>query len=226
MRLSVADTGAGMPPEVLARVTEPFFTTKGEGQGTGLGLAMAKGVAEQSGGALAIESAPGRGTTVTLWFPLAPAPEAAPAPPEAAAADPAASGRRRVRILLVDDDPIVREVTAEGLEAEGFAVLSAASGPAALALLEAGEAVDLVLSDLSMPGMDGLALIREAQRRRPALPAILLTGFASNAAELAVNGVLSGSFSLLRKPVTPQGLAERVAVLLEGVNAAGGGDVG
>ncbi len=219
VRLCVTDTGTGMSPEVLARATEPFFTTKAQGQGTGLGLAMAKGFAEQSGGGLTIESAPGQGTTVMLWFPAS-AHQAVTAPlgEDGPQHTPQADPERRIRILLVDDDPIVREVTAEGLKDEGFSICLAASGAAALAVLDAGERVDLLISDLSMPGMDGLAVIREAQKRRRHLPAILLTGFATNAAELAVGGVLSGSFSLLRKPVTVRHIIERIEMLLEGTD--------
>jgi len=217
VRLAVTDTGAGMPPDVLARVTEPFFTTKPQGKGTGLGLAMARGFAEQSGGGLHIESAPGRGTTVTLWFPLA---EALPGPmPEQAGSGEKPADIERARLLVVDDDTIVRTFIIEELEAAGYAVVSAGDGPLALALVDSGEPVDLLVSDLSMPGMDGVALVREVQRRRPGLPAILLTGFATNVAEIAVSGAVSGAFSLLRKPVEGKVLAERVAVLLEGVAA-------
>ena len=104
-----------------------------------------------------------------------------------------------------------------------YAVLSVCSGREALESLEAGNAADLLVSDLSMPAMDGLALIREAQQRQPGLPAILLTGFATDAAELAISGAFSGAFSLLRKPVEARVLAERAAVLLEGKEVAGKG---
>jgi signal transduction histidine kinase/CheY-like chemotaxis protein len=213
IRLSVTDTGPGMTPDVLARVTEPFFTTKEQGKGTGLGLAMARGFADQSGGGLRIESTQGLGTMVRLWLPLADGISVAATSPAETAAFAAAP--RRARLLMVDDDQFVREITAQGMETEGYAVLSAADGPAALAMLDAGEPVNLIICDLSMPGMDGLAVIREAQRRRQGLRAILLTGFVSNAAEIAVSGALSGSFSLLRKPATVSQLAERVAMLLE-----------
>ncbi|MCW8086667.1 hybrid sensor histidine kinase/response regulator [Sabulicella glaciei] len=218
VRLSVSDTGTGMSPEIVARATEPFFTTKPPGQGTGLGLAIVRGFAEQSGGALGIESASGRGTAVHLWLPLAEA-EASGEPPSVAPAEAPRDGVR-ARLMLVDDDAVVRGVTAEQLAEAGYAVRQAADGPSALALLDAGEAVDLLVSDLSMPGMDGVSLVRAAQRRRPRLPAILLTGFATHAAELALGGALSGTFSLLRKPVTAEQLAERVAVLLEGSGVA------
>ncbi|MDO9714250.1 hybrid sensor histidine kinase/response regulator [Paracraurococcus lichenis] len=217
VRLGVRDTGEGMTPEVLARASEPFFTTKPEGKGTGLGLAMARGFAEQSGGALHIESTPEIGTTVALWLPVADAelPAAAPAiAPQA--------GERTAQVLLVDDEAAVRDITAEGLRAAGYAVRPAASAAEALAHLDAGGVVDILVSDLSMPGIDGLALVREAQRRQPGLPAILLTGFVTDAAELAMGGALSGAFTLLRKPVEPAALAERMAVLLEGREAEGG----
>ena len=214
IRLSVGDTGSGMTQDVLARAAEPFFTTKPSGRGTGLGLAMARGFAEQSGGSLQIDSVAGQGTVVSLWLPVTAARDLPvthrPEPQE----PPIGTGRARV--LLVDDDATVREVTAEQLENAGYAVVTADSGPAALELLDAGEAVNLVISDLSMAGMDGVAVIREAQRRRPGLPAMLLTGFVTTAAELAVGGALRGTFSLLRKPATAQQLAERAAVLLEG----------
>jgi CheY-like chemotaxis protein len=114
----------------------------------------------------------------------------------------------------VDDDEIVRHVITELMEAADFVVLSAESAAAAITLLDTDAEVDILISDLSMPEMDGVTLIREAQRRRPGLPAILLTGFATNAAEIAVGGAVSGAFSLLRKPVQGQHLAERVAALL------------
>ncbi len=217
VRLSVSDTGAGMDSATLARAAEPFFTTKPQGKGTGLGLAMARGFVEQSGGAMDIESAPGSGTTVRMWLPVA------TGIPTAASADcavkPASPGDARPRVLLVDDEELVRAITSEGLAAAGYVVLSACSGEQALERLDAGETVHLIVTDLSMPGLDGLALIREAQRRRPGLPAILLTGFATDMAEIAVGGALNGSFSLLRKPVEARVLAERVAVLLEGTGA-------
>jgi PAS domain S-box-containing protein len=224
IRLSVSDTGTGITPEVLARVTEPFFTTKAQGKGTGLGLAMARGFAEQSGGGLGIDSEPGRGTTVSVWLPVAVgavvSERTAPEPATPAWAGP------RAAVLLVDDEPIVRELTAEGLEGAGYSVVLADSGPAALDLLDRGQDVDVLVSDLSMPGMNGIAVIREAQRRRPGLRAILLTGFAGNAAELAIGGAVSGTFSLLRKPVTAEHLGERISVLLEGASPMGAGGTG
>jgi PAS domain S-box-containing protein len=214
VRITVADTGTGMDPATVARLGEPFFTTKPQGAGTGLGLSMAKGFAEQSGGALAVESSRGRGTTVSLWLPCAPlAATAVPAGagPAAAAADSGAATRR---VLVVDDEPIVREVLADLLEEAGYAVLAAAGGAEALRRLDEGEAVDVLITDLSMPEIGGVALIEAAQARRPSLPAVLLTGYAGDGASIAVSGALSGAYSLLRKPVEGAQLIERIEALM------------
>ncbi|WP_270939309.1 response regulator, partial [Falsiroseomonas oryzae] len=124
------------------------------------------------------------------------------------------------RILLVDDEAVVREVLAGQLEDAGFAVTQAADGTAALAVLEAGRCFDILVTDLAMPGLDGVALIRAAQRRKPALPAILLTGYAGDAATLAVGNAVGGRFVLLRKPITGAELADRVASILEAAEPA------
>ncbi|MFT8244953.1 PAS domain-containing protein [Roseomonas sp. BN140053] len=208
LRLFVADTGTGMAPAVLARVTEPFFTTKGEG--TGLGLAMARGFAEQSGGALGISSAPGSGTTVSLWLPVAEA--AAPAAAVTAPAGAAAAAR----LLLVDDEPAVRAVLAGGLEERGHVVSVAGSPAAALSMLRAGVAAEVLVTDLSMPGgMDGLGLLAAARDLRPGLPGILVTGYADEATGAAVDDAAATTpTALLRKPISSEALAAAVAGLL------------
>ncbi len=149
---------------------------------------------------------------MNIWLPIA--------DPSAPLPEPA--GRigtnrpdRAARLLVVDDEPLVREVITQQLEAAGHAVVSAEDSRQALRLLDDGEPVDLIVSDLSMPGMDGIAFLREANRRRPNLPAILLTGFATNAAEIAIGDAASGLLSLLRKPATEHELTQRVAMLLE-----------
>ena len=147
VRLVVADTGAGMDELTLLRAGEPFFTTKEQGKGTGLGLSMARGFAEQSGGAMKIESELGRGTKVMLWLPTSG--EASEGAPLARSAPANAATHR---LLLVDDDEPVRQVLAAQLADHGYAVIPVASGAAALALLDAGESVDALVSDLSMPG--------------------------------------------------------------------------
>ena len=211
VRLAVSDTGYGMNAATLARASEPFFTTKAPGKGTGLGLAMARGFAEQSGGGLRIESAPGHGTTVTLWLPVARIDAEPVVEPEHTASPP---GVEVPRVLLVDDEDLVREVLAQHLTDRGYTVVQAPEGITALALLDAGEPIDALVSDLSMPLMNGLALIREARQRRPGLPALLLTGFATEETEFEAHGGDDGGFSLLRKPVTGADLATGVAALL------------
>jgi PAS domain S-box-containing protein len=213
IRLRVTDTGTGMDAATLARAMEPFFTTKPAGKGTGLGLAMARGFAQQSGGTLLVESTPGSGTTVFLWLPQADA-AALPATP---ASEPGESAGPAGQILLVDDEAMVRDTLAEQLEEAGFAVLRAGNAGEALNYLETERSINMLVSDMTMPGgMDGIALVREAQARRPGLPAILLTGFAGDGTgtELALTGLLGDSFSLLRKPVSGAVLADRMQVML------------
>jgi signal transduction histidine kinase len=207
VRISLRDTGVGMTPEILARACEPFFTTKEPGQGTGLGLAMARGFAKQSGGALRIESEPGAGTVVSLWFPQSTA-EA-----EQAQATPAPSPEPPslpMRLMLVDDDSMVREVMAGELEARGFVVTTACDGPAALNLLDTGQVMDLVITDYAMPKMDGLTLIRQMRQRRPNLPALLLTGYAEGTAEVSLSEAQNRLTVLLRKPIGGDELATRI----------------
>jgi PAS domain S-box-containing protein len=220
IRLGVSDTGTGMDQATLARAAEPFFTTKKDGVGTGLGLSMAEAFVKQSAGGLSVDSTLGHGTTVSLWLP-----EARVEPTRAERAAPQAAAvltelATPVRVLMVDDEDSVREVLAIQLEDAGFTVLAVSSGVKALGLLAAGEAVDILVTDLSMPGMDGLALIRAAQECRRGLPALLLTGYAGDDTALALTGAVSGSFSLLRKPIRVVHLVERLRALL----AAGPGD--
>lgn len=204
IRIAVKDTGLGMDAPTLARATEPFFTTKSDSKGTGLGLAMAKGFVEQSGGALRITSERGLGTTVTLWLPCAdakarPALGSGPEPAQDNETPPASA--RSLRMLVVDDEMLVRTALADDLATQGWTVVTAASGAEALAHLDQPEALDLLVTDLAMPGMDGLALIRAARARRPRLPALLLTGHAGDAhAELLGLAEADGPFAMLRKP--------------------------
>ncbi|MCB4821275.1 ATP-binding protein [Roseicella aerolata] len=204
LRLAVRDTGMGMTPEVLSRIAEPFFTTKEVGQGTGLGLAMARGFAEQSGGGMLVESAPGRGTTVTLWLPQA-GPEdcaaAAPAPPPGLLCG--------LAVLLVDDERPVRETVAAELRDLGCRVTAVESGEAAIPLLRGPAPIDVLVTDLSMPGMSGLALIDHARLHRRGLPAVLLTGFAGDVEDEAAER----DFALLRKPVSGGQMAAALAAL-------------
>jgi PAS domain S-box-containing protein len=211
IRLDVIDTGVGMDAEVLARLGQPFFTTKPRGKGTGLGIAIVRGFAEQSGGGFAVESAPGRGTRVSLWLPLAADAVSGPAlagtrPPPAAPARPA------WRVLLAEDEALVREMLLAELTEAGCTVLPARNAEEALALLERGEAVDVLVTDFAMPDMDGIALIRAARQRRPGLPALLITGYAESEAEAME--AEAASVTLLHKPVSGEALLERLMALL------------
>jgi PAS domain S-box-containing protein len=214
VRLQVADTGTGMDAATLDRAREPFFTTKKVGSGTGLGLAMANGFAEQSGGGLNIASEPGAGTLVTLWLP-----EVAPAGAldHEGSRDMRAAGTTApagaARILVVDDEVIIRTLLAKNLEDCGYEVLVAATGLEALAIADTVK-LDALVTDLSMPGIDGLGVIRGVQAVQPHTPAVLLTGYAGDETALALRGAMSGTFSLLLKPVTEGQLLDRISTLL------------
>jgi CheY-like chemotaxis protein len=174
---------------------------------------MARGFSEQSGGGIHIESAPAKGTMVHLYFPATAAAKSLPSQDEVASIPPLEA--RSVRLLMVDDDAMVRDVLEDQMQDAGFVVTACGSGSEALAHLDHGEPVDALIADLSMPVMDGLTLIREARRRRPDLPAILLTGYSTNVADIGVDSDVSGPFVLLRKPIRGDALVEHVASLLK-----------
>ena len=197
--LEVVDTGVGMTPDVLARATEPFFTTR-TGSGTGLGLAQVHGFARQCGGDCEIESAPGEGTRVRVSLPLTEPPvqvaEAAPAPEVVK--------RDGLSVLVVDDDNQVRESLCEALRSEGFLVRSAADGPSGLAQM-AAETPDAVVLDYAMPGMTGAEVARRAQVAHPHLPIVFLSGYADS---LALDQIEAAA--VLRKPIAINDLSRAV----------------
>jgi signal transduction histidine kinase len=189
--LEVADTGVGMTSEVLARATEPFFTTR-TGSGTGLGLAQVHGFARQCGGDCEIDSAPGEGTRVRVWLPRTEPPALrVEAPPE-----PVATQRDGLRVLVVDDDRHVRDSLCEALASEGFLVRWASDGPSGLAQLEM-ETPDAVVLDYAMPGMTGAEVARRAQASHPHLPIVFLSGYADS---LALDQIEAAA--VLRKPIS------------------------
>jgi PAS domain S-box-containing protein len=177
VRLLVEDTGAGMPPDVMARAFEPFFTTKEVGKGTGLGLSQVYGVVTQFGGAVRLRSRVGEGTSVEILLPRAGAP---PERDQAAtgAADPAPVERGAATVLLVDDDPDVRDYAASCLGELGYAVIEAANGPDAIAVLSSAAALDALVVDFAMPGMNGLEVTDRARALRPGIAVLLTTGYA------------------------------------------------
>jgi PAS domain S-box-containing protein len=204
--ISVADTGEGMTDEVRKRAVEPFFTTKGPGKGSGLGLSMVHGVATQSGGGLRINSRIGRGTTVSVYLPRARGASAA----ASRGGTGSVTTHEQAAILVVDDDPDVREVAVSGLESLGYRTLSAESGPTALDVLSRDGKIDLVVVDMAMPEMNGVEFIKRARERHPALRAILVTGYADIGAFAPRQGD-----RVLQKPYRLEQLAEGVAEALQ-----------
>lgn len=209
VRVTVADTGSGMPQEVVDRAFDPFFTTKPIGQGTGLGLSMVYGFARQSGGFATIESRPGEGTGVSLLLPrhegeAAEGPLVQPAPE-------LTRGRGEV-IVVVEDDEVVRTLAAETLGAMGYAVRTASTGAQGAQLLNALGAVDLLLTDIGLPGgMSGKQLADAARATRPDLKVILITGYAQEATD---SDLLAQKIELLRKPVLIDVLLRKVQDVL------------
>jgi CheY-like chemotaxis protein len=204
VELSVADTGGGMSPETVKRVFEPFFTTKDVGKGTGLGLSQVYGFSRASGGVARIESDPGQGTTVSIFFPYS----NKPLTRAALAAAPALQAAKPGRVLLVEDDDTVAAAVEGMLQELGYQVTRARDALSGLHRLEADPTlVDLVFSDMVMPGpMDGAALAEEIRRRWPKLPVVLTTGF-SDAAESATQKGLR----LITKPYRLETLAVELA---------------
>ncbi|HEX4403708.1 MAG TPA: ATP-binding protein, partial [Polyangia bacterium] len=184
--LSVRDEGRGMTPEIRARIFEPFFTTKQADRGTGLGLSVVFGIIRQSGGAIQVDSEPGKGTEVRLYFPaVPPAPViAAPAPVDERDLD---AGPDEGTVLLVEDDVAVRKFGADALSAAGFNVRQASNGTEAVNFIErAGGDVSLVITDVIMPGLDGRALLEHVRRVAPAVPVLLVSGYLGVAQDLDV----------------------------------------
>ncbi len=215
VRLALEDTGVGMAPETLTRVFEPFFTTKEVGSGSGLGLPQVYGFAAQSHGAVRIESVPGEGTTVSIMLPRArfgvlaatARPSLEAEPPEETMA-PAAPG---TTVLLVEDDDRVAELAAEMLLQLGYGFTRVRTGPAALGVLGNGQRIDLVFSDILMPGgMNGAELAEEIRRRRPGLPILLATGFEDQ----AIAEARASDLPLLRKPYELWTLGQALRVVL------------
>jgi two-component system NtrC family sensor kinase len=209
--IRVADTGHGIPPDVLARVFEPFFTTKEVGKGTGLGLSQVYGFAKQSGGTATITSTEGRGTAITIYLPRSYEVPQAPAAKEQAEAPAEPAGT----VLLVEDNADVAEVGASLFRQLGYRVRSVVNAQAALAALRLDGDVDLVFSDILMPGgMNGLDLAREINERYPAIPVLLTTGYSASAQDAVRQGVV-----VQQKPYDLESLRRNIREAIEGAEA-------
>jgi PAS domain S-box-containing protein len=208
VRVSVRDTGIGMTEEVLRSAVEPFFTTKDRGKGSGLGLSQVYGMIRQSEGALQIDSNPGVGTEVRLYLPRATTNEDGDSEAEAQPAGRSAGGR----ILVVDDDPAVREVTVSMLRQIGYGVVETGSGQEALDALARGEVYDLMLIDIAMPGLSGPETARRARERWPGLRVLYVTGFADPSGQIDPG---SGDDPLIKKPFRFSELRDQVQLALK-----------
>lgn len=211
VRISVSDDGVGMDVATRKRVFEPFFTTKGPGKGTGLGLATAYGIVHQFQGHIALESAPGRGTTFHIDLPAL----AADVEPDAPERLAVGGGAGSEIVLVVEDDDVVRRIAVRSLERRGYRVAQASGGLQALELIDSGELVpELLVTDVIMPGMDGKALAEELQARLPALHVLYTSGYEDET--VARHGVLEPGLAFLAKPYSPEQLAGKVRAVLDG----------
>ncbi len=208
--ITVRDNGTGMTADVRARAFEPFFTTKAPGSGSGLGLSQVYGTARQSGGGVRIDSTPGDGTSVTIYLPRASTMAGSPPPVSRV---PSSAGRGNV--LMVDDDPLVRETTAAVLRDFGYEVREASGGAAALDLLRRDDRIEVLLTDVVMPGMNGAELVRLALDARPGLAVLFMSGYA---APEEITGALR-RHRLVRKPFLPVDLATQIEAALAEAHA-------
>jgi len=207
--IAVTDSGVGMSAEVAARAFDPFFTTKPIGQGTGLGLSMIYGFARQSNGHATIDSKLGRGTSVRVYLPRHHGKIAAAHAPAAKHAKYASAGET---VMVIEDEPVVRGVVLEMLAEQGYRVLEAVDGPSGLKILRSNEAVDLLVTDVGLPGMNGRQVADQARETRPELKILFITGYAESAA--ISDGFLQPGMEMITKPFELDHLAWRVRAML------------
>lgn len=212
--MCVTDTGTGMTPEVQARAFDPFYTTKPMGEGTGLGLSMIYGFARQSGGQVRIYSEVGQGTTMCIYLPRH---YGDASDDDGAVALDTAAGpvEGRHSVMVVDDEPTIRMLVVEILEEMGHVVLEAGDGPSALRLLGTGAHVDLLITDVGLPGqMNGRQVADAAIEILPHLKVLFITGYAENA--VIGNGPLGPNMALMTKPFAMDIIADRIRTILAG----------
>lgn len=213
--LSISDSGSGMTPEVLDRAFEPFFTTKPAGQGTGLGLSQVYGFVKQSGGHVSLYNEPGHGSTVKIYLQRYMADMQLRDTRETSVA----VGQNSETILVVEDDPQVRAFAVDALRELNYTVLEAAEAGSAANLLDRhGTAIDLLLTDVVLPGMNGRQLAADAQRRRPHLKVLFMTGYSRNA--IVHQGKLDADVELISKPFTQAALAAKIRSVLDDTGRA------
>jgi CheY-like chemotaxis protein len=211
--LCVTDTGAGMTPEVAARAFDPFFTTKPLGQGTGLGLSMIYGFVRQSGGQVRIYSEPGQGTTMCLYLPryIGEVEEGR----GLAGRGEADYGGHGETVLVIDDEASVRMLIVDILEDAGYAAIEAADGPSGLKVLQSGARIDLLVTDVGLPGgMNGRQVADAGRVLRPGLKVLFITGYAENA--VVGNGHLEPGMHVMTKPFAVDSLGEKIRQVIDG----------
>lgn len=208
--ITVSDTGIGMPPDVIAKAFDPFFTTKAVGKGTGLGLSQVYGFVRQSGGHVKIYSEDGAGTTIKIYLPRYIGEDAEP---EGQWGSDLLLGEQKEVVLVVDDEPAVRQFSVDALTELGYRVLEADGAVAALRLLDAHPEITLLFTDIVMPDINGRKLADEARKRRPGLKVLFTTGYTRNA--IVHNGVLDPGVALISKPYAIEELAAKVRAVIE-----------
>jgi CheY-like chemotaxis protein len=211
--LSVADTGCGMTPDVIARAFDPFFTTKPIGKGTGLGLSMLYGFVRQSEGCVKVESEVGRGTTFRLHLPRHRG-DAEDEQDQARGAAGSAEAERGETVLVVDDEPTVRMLVVETLKELGYAAIEACDGPTGLAALQSDARIDLLVTDVGLPGLNGRQLADAGRAARPGLRVLFMTGYAHNAA-VGQGEALEPGMEILSKPFRLDALAAKIREMME-----------
>jgi PAS domain S-box-containing protein len=210
--ICITDTGTGMPPDVIARAFEPFFTTKPLGQGTGLGLSMVYGFAKQSEGHLRIYSEVGQGTTIKIYLPRHRGAAEDELPGVSNTEAPRAEAGETV--LVVEDEPVIRDLIVEVLQDLGYQALEAPDGPSGLRILQSHTRIDLLVTDVGLPGINGRQLADQARVTRPDLKVLFITGYAENATR--ASGFLDPGMEMITKPFAVEALTTRIRAMLQG----------